>query len=177
MIDLLLTGGTVVSMDRDRRIIEDGAVAVDQGRILFVGTAEEAANRFPAVKKTLDCQDHAILPGFIDCHGHAGHALIRGAIFDTSNWMAAVTQLYNHYVTDEYWYYEGRVSALDHLRAGITTSVSITGAQQRCDDPIFAINHAKGYSEVGLREVVCTGPSQPLAPQIQPHRQWEARPR
>ena len=44
--------------------------------------------------------------------------LIRGAIFDTSNWMAAVTQLYNHYVTDDYWYYEGRVSALDHLRAG-----------------------------------------------------------
>ena len=78
--------------------------------------------------------------------------------------MAAVTQLYNHYVTDDYWYYEGRVSALDHLRAGITTSVCIIGAQQRCDDPVFSINHAKGYSETGLREVVCTGPSQPPWP-------------
>ena len=34
MIDLLLTEGTVVTMDQKRRIIEDGAVAVDQGKIL-----------------------------------------------------------------------------------------------------------------------------------------------
>ena len=164
MIDLLLTEGTVVTMDQKRRIIEDGAVAVDQGKILFVGSSKEAEVKFPEVRKTINCRNHAVMPGFVDVHGHGGHALIRGAIFDTSNWMAAVTQLYNHYVTDDYWYYEGRVSALDHLRAGITTSVCIIGAQQRCDDPVFSINHAKGYSETGLREVVCTGPSQPPWP-------------
>ena len=76
MIDLLLTGGTVVTMDQERRIIENGAVAVDQGKILFVGTKEEADNCFTDVKKRIDCKDHAIMPGFIDVHGHGGHALI-----------------------------------------------------------------------------------------------------
>lgn len=166
MIDLLLTGGTVISMDKDRRIIENGAVAVNEGRILFVGTAQEAANRFPDVAKVVDCEDKAILPGLINTHSHGGHALIRGAIFDTSNWMAAVTHLYNHYTTDDYWYYEGKVSALDHLKAGVTTTVSITGAETRCDDPIFSQNHAKAYAETGLREVICNGPSN----QPRPHK-------
>lgn len=84
---------------------------------------------------------------------HLPHSLIRGAIFDTSDWMAAVTHLYNHYTTDDYWYYEGKVSALDHLKAGVTTTVCIISAETRCDDPIFSLNHAKAYVETGLREV------------------------
>lgn len=164
MIDLLLQNGLVITMDPRRRVIENGAVAVHGGRILFVGAQREAEARFPDVEKRIDCADRAVLPGFIDAHSHGGHALIRGAIFDSSNWMAAFTHLYNHYVADDYWYYEGRVSALDHLRAGITTTVSITGAQQRCDDPVFSLNHARAYAEAGLREIVCNGPCQPPWP-------------
>lgn len=166
MIDLLLTGGTVISMDQQRRVIDQGAVAVDKGKILFVGTAQEAAHQFPDVKTTVDCRDKAIMPGLINSHSHGGHALIRGAIFDTSHWMAAVTHLYNHYTTDDYWYYEGKVSALDHLKAGVTTTVSITSAETRCDDPIFSLNHARAYAETGLREVICNGPSN----QPRPHK-------
>lgn len=159
MIDLLLTGGTVITMDERRRVIDDGAVAVNEGRIVFVGDSREARKRFPDVKSELNCKDKAILPGLINTHSHGGHALIRGAIFDTSHWMAAVTHLYNHYTTDDYWYYEGRVSALDHLKAGVTTTVSITSAETRCDDPVFSVNHARAYAEAGLREVICNGPS------------------
>ena len=166
MIDLLLTGGTVISMDEQRRVYDNGAVAVHDGRILFVGDARQAAERFPDVKETIDCTDKAVLPGLINVHSHGGHALIRGAIFDTSDWMAAVTHLYNHYTTDDYWYYEGKVSALDHLKAGVTTTVSITSAETRCDDPVFSINHAKAYVETGLREVICNGPSH----QPRPHK-------
>ena len=166
MIDLLLTGGTVISMDKDRRVIDNGAVAVNDGRIIFVGSAEEAKNTFPDVASTIDCEDKAIMPGLINSHSHGGHALIRGAIFDVTPWMAAVTHLYNHYTTDDYWYYEGKVSALDHLKAGVTTTVSITSAEARCDDPIFSINHARAYAETGLREVICNGPSH----QPRPHQ-------
>ncbi len=57
MIDLLLTEGTVVTMDQKRRIIEDGAVAVDQGKILFVGSSKEAEVKFPEVRKTINCRN------------------------------------------------------------------------------------------------------------------------
>lgn len=164
MIDLLLEHGAIITMDPQRRVISDGTIAVDQGRILFAGAAEEAAQMFPLAKTQINCRDKAVLPDFIDTHSHGGHALIRSSIFDSSHWMAAFTHLYNHYVEDDYWYYEGRVSALDHLKAGITTTVSITGAQQRCDDPVFSLNHARAYAEAGLREIICNGPCQPPFP-------------
>ncbi len=163
MLDLLLLHGTVITMDATRRIIKDGAVGVTGNRIVFIGGSAQAAH-FEA-KKTVDCTDHAILPGFIDSHSHGGHGLIRGSLLNnTSDWMAAITHIYNHYTSDDYWYHEGRLSALDKLRSGVTTAVCFIGAQTRCDDPIFAINHAKGYAEVGVREVVCTGPCHPPYP-------------
>ncbi len=163
MLDLLLTGGSVITMDPKRRIIEDGAVGIEGNRIVFVGTAQEA--RGFSAKKTVDCKHHAIMPGFIDTHSHGGHGLIRASLLgNTSDWMAAITHVYNHYAYDEYWYYEGRISALDKLRSGVTTAVCFIGAQTRCDDSIFAVNHAKGYNEIGVREVVCTGPCHPPYP-------------
>ena len=41
MIDLILKNGYVITMDKNRRLIENGAVAVDKGCILDVGTTEE----------------------------------------------------------------------------------------------------------------------------------------
>ena len=43
--DLLIVGGTVVTMDKDRRLIEDGAVAVKDGKIALVGTRAVRAGR------------------------------------------------------------------------------------------------------------------------------------
>jgi len=38
-IDLLVAGGTVVTMDAERRVVEDGAVAVRSDTIVAVGPA------------------------------------------------------------------------------------------------------------------------------------------
>ncbi|EJL39994.1 MULTISPECIES: amidohydrolase family protein [Brevibacillus] len=40
MIDVLLVNGVVITMDKDRRVIADGAVAIDDGRIVEVGVRE-----------------------------------------------------------------------------------------------------------------------------------------
>src|SRR5688572_807129 len=90
-IDLLLTGGTVITVDAERRIIEGGAVAVDAGRIVAVGTAEELGQRFTG-REAIDCRGKAVLPGLIDAHGHGGHSLIKTIGADTpSLWMRIVT--------------------------------------------------------------------------------------
>ena len=157
MIDLILTGGVVVTMDKTRRVIKNGSVAVDKGIILCVGEAEEIKTKYPA-KETINCADHVIMPGFIDAHGHAGHSMFRFVVKDTRYWMPAMTHTYKHYVTDEFWYYEGRVTALERLKSGVTTGVCVMGSQPRCDDPIFSINNAKAYAEVGVRDIVCAGP-------------------
>jgi len=157
MVDLVLAGGIVITMDPARHVIKNGAVAVDRGEILHVGEAGEVKRQYPA-KETVDCSGRVIMPGFVDAHGHAGHSMFRFVIKDTKYWMPAMTHTYKHYVTDEFWYYEGRVTALERLKSGVTTGVCIMGSQPRCDDPVFSINNARGYAEVGIRDIVCTGP-------------------
>src|ERR1700691_2993996 len=46
-VDLLVTGGTVVTMDAQRRVIEDGAVAIRGDSIVAVGPRAEARNVTP----------------------------------------------------------------------------------------------------------------------------------
>lgn len=164
-VDMLLTNGIVVTMDKDRRIIENGAIAVNKGRILYVGTTTDAVERYSAAK-VVDCEDHVVMPGFVDAHGHAGHGMIRGTVVDTSYWMPVLSHFYKNYTTPDFWYYEGRLNALDRLRSGITTGACVMGCQPINPDPAYAMNNAQAYCEVGVRDIVCTGfPSLPW-----PHR-------
>ena len=159
MSDLLLLHGTIVTVDAERRIIEDGAIAISGDRIVDIGSASDLAPRHQD-KKVVDCQGKLIIPGLIDAHGHAGHVLIRSIAADTNSmWMQIVTPTYYHYTTRDYWYADGLVSGLERLRAGVTTGVSIISSMPRSDDPVFASNHAKAYGEIGLREIICVGPA------------------
>ncbi|OLO42312.1 hydrolase [Alkalihalophilus pseudofirmus] len=166
MVDLLLIHGTVITMDPNRRILQDGAVVIDDGRILDVDLTESIVEKYQA-KKVIDCSHHCILPGLIDVHGHGGHSMFKTIAMESIDfWMPIMTNTYKHYVTDDFWYYEGKLSALERLKAGVTTGVSVLGSMPRSDDPIFAINHAKAYNEIGVREVVCTGPCNPPWPHL-----------
>ena len=159
MDDLLLLHGTIVTVDAERRIIEDGAIAISGDRIVDIGSASDLEPRHQR-KKIVDCRGKLIIPGLIDAHGHAGHALIRSIAADTNSlWMRIVTPMYHHYATRDYWYADGLVGGLERLRAGVTTGVSIISSMPRSDDPVFAMNHAKAYGEIGLREIICVGPA------------------
>ena len=49
-VDLVLKHGTVITMDPDRRILEDGAVAVNNGRIVAVGKTDELEALYQAAR-------------------------------------------------------------------------------------------------------------------------------
>src|SRR5690349_20681153 len=99
LIDLLLIGGTVVTIDADRRVILNGAVAIDKGRTVAVGPADEIGQQYQATK-TIDCTGRAILLGLVDAHGHGGHSLIKTIGADTPTWwMRIVTPVYFNFTT------------------------------------------------------------------------------
>lgn len=80
-VDLIVYGGVVVTLDADRNLISDGALAVRGGYIVFVGKASEVRSRFSATE-TLGGSDKLVLPGLIDGHNHAPHFLSKGMIDD-----------------------------------------------------------------------------------------------
>lgn len=156
MSSTLFTNATIITMDPQRRILEGASLRVTGDRITALGTD---LRPLPG-ERVLDCTGKLLIPGLIDAHGHAGHSLIRGIGADTNPlWMKIVTPLYWHWTTPEFWWAEGLVSGLERLRAGVTTGVSVITSMPRSDDPEIAISHARAYAQVGLREIVCTGPA------------------
>ncbi len=55
--DLLFDGGVVITLDADRRVIEDGAVAVVGDRIIAVGTSTELAPYVKTAQRLIDSPD------------------------------------------------------------------------------------------------------------------------
>ena len=80
-VDLLLTNGTVVTMDAGGNIFLDGAVAIRDRVIVAVGAAAELAERYTA-RETRDCHGCAIIPGLINAHAHVPMSLLRGLVAD-----------------------------------------------------------------------------------------------
>jgi imidazolonepropionase len=58
-------GGNLGNLD----LIEDGAVAIDDGRIVATGSTGELRDQFAAVE-TIDARGRCVLPGFVDPHTH-----------------------------------------------------------------------------------------------------------
>lgn len=77
MIDAIVHARLVVTMASSPRTVENGAIAVHDGRILAVGPAEAIARDFPIARQRLGGDDFVALPGFVDGHSHAGHGLVR----------------------------------------------------------------------------------------------------
>lgn len=81
MIELIV-GRTVITMDPDRRVLDDAAIAVEDDTILAVGPVEEIRSRFPEAV-TSGIRRGLITPGYVNAHQHlTGDHLVRSSIPD-----------------------------------------------------------------------------------------------
>jgi cytosine/adenosine deaminase-related metal-dependent hydrolase len=160
----LVAGGTVLTVDQERRVLDPGAIIVEDNRIIAVGERDNIVGEYD-VDRTISLEESIIIPGLVDSHGHAGHALTKGLGIDGGNgWMDAVQQVYFHSSTENFWKVESYLAALEHLEMGVTTSLSYPGSSPRVDDPKYAIAAASGYEDLGLRHIVNIGPPNPPYP-------------
>jgi 5-methylthioadenosine/S-adenosylhomocysteine deaminase len=123
LADLLIVGGTVVTMDAAHRLIDDGAVAIRGDSILAVGKRSELSAQY-AAQKTLDARGALILPGLINGHAHAAMSLFRGLADDLAldEWLQKhIFPAEAHNVNEEFVARGTRLSVLEMLRGGITT--------------------------------------------------------
>ena len=80
-IELLVQGGTIVTMDAERRVIKDGAVAIKDAKIVWVGKQDEVGEQFLPAQK-LDASGKVVIPGLVNAHGHWAMTLFRGLVDD-----------------------------------------------------------------------------------------------
>ena len=86
-IDMLVKAPHVYTMQGSGvGYLSGGAMAVDKGRILAIGPAEEIESQYEGEER-ICLEHHALFPGFIDCHMHTGDCILRGLAQDTGYWM------------------------------------------------------------------------------------------
>ena len=170
--DLVIAGGVVVTMDPHRRVIQDGAIAITEDRIVKVGTTDEVTRSVQS-RRTVAANRKAILPGLIDAHAHAGHSLMKtiGAHLAAPDWLRMIENVYFRATTPEYWYADGMLAALEKLRFGITCGVMMLGNAPRTDAPEYGDAFANGSARIGTRTILSVGPPGPPWPRT--FTRWE----
>ena len=146
-VDLILTGGTVITMDGAHRVLRPGAIAVDGSAILAVDTPEALAAQFTALD-TIDTTGKIVLPGLINTHGHAPMVLYRGLADDLAlmDWLTRyIFPAEAKTVSPEMVAAGTRLAALEMIQSGTTTFT---------DMYYFEEEIAKAARAAGLRGVL-----------------------
>ena len=69
--DLVILGGTYVTMDAARTVIENGGLAVVDGAIAALGPRDEIEAAWTAAETIQANPADIVIPGLVNGHGHA----------------------------------------------------------------------------------------------------------
>jgi 5-methylthioadenosine/S-adenosylhomocysteine deaminase len=146
-VSLVVTDAVVVTMNDDREVISPGAVAVDAGAIVAVGTPEAIRGAFRP-REILDAGGGIVLPGLVNTHTHAPMVLYRGLADDLplQQWLEEyIFPAEAQTVSPEFVRVGTRLAALEMIQSGTTTYA---------DMYYFEADIARATREAGVRAVL-----------------------
>jgi len=155
---MLITHGLVATLGKGNRVIQDGAIRVEGGKVAEVGATSELKNKYPNAEE-LDANGMLILPGAICAHTHFYGAFARGMYIPgspASNFVQILEKLW--WRLDQALDHEGtRLSALvclvDAIRHGTTTLIDHHASPNAIEGSLDVI--AEVVKESGLRACLC----------------------
>jgi 5-methylthioadenosine/S-adenosylhomocysteine deaminase len=146
---ILITGGTVLTMNDGGDIIENGAVAIADGKIVAVGSASELSGY--NADETMNAKGKLIMPGLINGHTHMPMSVFRGLADDLplEKWLQetifpAEAQFISPATVD----LGARLAIAEMLLSGTTTC---------CDGYFLADRIALAVKDSGMRAVLGQG--------------------
>jgi 5-methylthioadenosine/S-adenosylhomocysteine deaminase len=146
-VSLVVTNGTIVTMDPEGRVITNGAVAVDGADILAVDTMDAILRQYRGTE-TVDAGGQVVLPGLVNTHTHAPMVLFRGLADDLAlmEWLTKyIFPAEAKTVSPEFVRAGTRLAALEMIQSGTTTYA---------DMYYFEEEIAKETKAAGLRGVL-----------------------
>jgi 5-methylthioadenosine/S-adenosylhomocysteine deaminase len=146
-IDLLVTGGQVITMDDQWTVIENGGVAIRQEMILDVGHQKKLLDKY-APKEIIGSSDQVVFPGLINAHTHAATALFRGFADDRplKQWLEGfVWPAEATFITPETVYWGTLLATCEMVRAGVVAFLDMYFYEEEV---------ARAAKEIGIRAVL-----------------------
>lgn len=122
-VDLIVSGGIVVTMNGTRAIYQDGSVAVKGDAIVAAGPRAEVEAQYKGAQ-TIDARGRLVLPGFINGHTHVPMTLFRGLHDDVTlnDWLYKyIFPAEAKNVNEEFVRWGTRLAAAEQIRSGVTT--------------------------------------------------------
>src|SRR4051812_2544227 len=135
----------LITVDPQRRIITDGAIAIAGDRIVAIGKTAELESLYSSATQVIDGRNRVVLPGLIDCHIHTAFQLARGLADEVSAQKFLFERMYPYegLLTDEEGYWSASLCVLELLRNGVTTFIDAGN--------YTAAETARAVGEAGMR--------------------------
>jgi cytosine/adenosine deaminase-related metal-dependent hydrolase len=150
----------VLTVDGQRRIIRDGSILVERGRITRVGKADELADAH--ADRVIDARDFVVTPGFVNGHMHISYAHPVRGIFpdDVGSPLKHVFAL-QMAMTEEEEYHTSLLALLELVRNGTVCLVDPGSTK-------FAEACLQAYEDAGVRVILGEAVTDRDAPFPQP---------
>ena len=143
-VDILITGGTILTVDHNDLKFENGAIAIDQDAIVALGRKEDILPEYQG-RATIDVPDSIIMPGLINAHTHAAMTCFRGIADDMElmDWLNDyIFPAEARNVDPELAYWGSMLACAEMIKSGTTTF---------SDMYIFEEETAKAAKKAGMR--------------------------
>jgi len=120
--DVLIKDGIIVTMDPKRRILKDGYIAIEKGKIVDLGKSGKIEAEYKSAEEVIDASGKAVLPGLISGHTHAALTLLRGLTDGmrldelTRKWLWP----FESSLRPEDSYVATKLACLEMIKAGVT---------------------------------------------------------
>ncbi len=145
-VDLIISGGTVITMNDHGDVYPTGAIAIKDDTIVAVGPLPDILPRFSAREKLSYVED-IILPGLVNAHTHAAMTCFRGLADDLplEKWLNEHIFPAERHISRKLVYWGTKLAIAEMILSGTTTF---------CDMYLFADAVAQASREAGMRAVV-----------------------
>src|SRR4030042_5491261 len=149
-VDYIIHADYVLPTNEDLTVIRDGAVAVQGGRILKVGSSQEISNQY-APRVRINGKHKVVFPGLINTHTHAARVYFGGCTEDLplKEWLENhIWPAENRWLGPEFISDAIELACLEMLKGGVTTY----------NDMYFYEDAAgKATKKIGMRAVLGVG--------------------
>jgi len=120
MSDIIIRRGIIVPMTEDRKVLKEGSIVIEEGKIIAVGS-DEAINKEYSADIEIDASKHIVIPGLINTHTHLAMTLFRGVMENVSgmDWLERAWSIESN-LTREDVYWGSLLGCLEMIKSGTT---------------------------------------------------------